>query len=60
VNLSSTELEQFSAEVGDSIKVDIAESKGIAKAIIENSSKTEFVIVFKSASEALTTEGSDE
>lgn len=60
VNLSGPELEQFSAEVGDSIKVDIAESKGIAKAIIENSSETEFVIVSKPASDASTAEGADE
>jgi hypothetical protein len=47
VNLSGPELEKFGASVGDSIKVDIAESKDIACAIIDNSSQDEFVIVSK-------------
>jgi len=45
VNLSGAELNKFSADVGDSIKVDIAESKDIAHAIIDNSDRGEFVIV---------------
>lgn len=60
VNLSGPELEQFDAEVGDAIKVDIAESKGIAKAIIENSTESEFVIVSKPAADSSSTEGIDE
>jgi hypothetical protein len=60
VNLSGPELEQFDAEVGDPIKVDIAESKGIAKAIIENSSEDEFVIVSKPPTDSSSTEGTDE
>lgn len=47
VNLSGAELNKFSADVGDSIKVDIAESKNIAHAIIDNSDHGEFVIVSK-------------
>jgi len=60
VNLSGPELDQFVADVGDPIKVDVAESKGIAKAIIENSSNDEFVIVSKPATDSLPTEGIDE
>lgn len=51
VNLSGPELEQFEADVGDEIKVDIAESKDIARAIIENSDYDEFVIVSKPTTE---------
>jgi hypothetical protein len=47
VNLSGPDLDKFDAEVGDPIKVDVAESKGIAKALIENSIEREFVIVSK-------------
>lgn len=60
VNLSGPELAQFDAEVGDQIKVDIAESKAIAKAIIENSAEDEFVIVSKPAAASSSTEGTDE
>ncbi|RJX42935.1 hypothetical protein DM826_08030 [Halonotius aquaticus] len=60
VNLSGPELDQFDAEVGDAIKVDIAESKGIAKAIIENSTESEFVIVSKPAADSSSTEEIDE
>jgi hypothetical protein len=60
VNLSGPELEQFDAEVGDPIKVDIAESKAIAKAIIENSSEDEFVIVSKPTTDSLSTGDADE
>jgi hypothetical protein len=49
VNLSGPELDQFEADVGDAIKVDVAESKAIAKAIIDNSGHQEFVIVSKPA-----------
>lgn len=59
VNLSGPELEKFDANIGDSIKIDIAESKGIAKAIIENSSESEFVIVSKPES-GLSMEDNDE
>jgi len=59
VNLSGPELEKFDAKVGDTIKVDIAESKGIAKAIIENSSESEFVIVSKPEPDSSLTEGID-
>ncbi|MCU4975917.1 hypothetical protein OB955_24890 [Halobacteria archaeon AArc-m2/3/4] len=60
VNLSGPELDQFDAEVGDAIKVDVAESKGIAKAIIENSTESEFVIVSKPAADSSSTEEIDE
>jgi len=60
VNLSGPELDQFDAEVGDAIKVDVAESKGIAKAIIENSTESEFVIVSKPAADSSSTEKIDE
>ena len=49
VNLSGPELHQFGAEVGSPIKVDVAESKDIAHAIIDNSDVGEFVIVSKPA-----------
>lgn len=49
VNLSGPELDKFDAEVGDAIKVDVAESKDIAYAIIDNSTYEEFVIVSKPA-----------
>ena len=48
INLSGHELEQFDASIGDQVKVDIAESKKIAKAIVMNSDYDEFVIVSKS------------
>jgi hypothetical protein len=60
VNLSGPELDKFDAEVGDAIKVDVAESKGIAKAIIENSSEDEFVIVSKPDADSSPTERIDE
>lgn len=60
VNLSGPELEKFNAEVGAPIKVDVAESKGIAKAIIENSLEDEFVIVSKPAIDSPPTEDADE
>jgi len=60
VNLSGAELDQFDAKVGDAIKVDVAESKGIAKAIIENSTENEFVIVSKPATDSSSTEEIDE
>jgi hypothetical protein len=60
VNLSGPELEQFDAEVGDAIKVDVAESKGIAKAIIENSTESEFVIVSKPDVDTSSMEKTDE
>lgn len=56
VNLSGPELDKLDAKVGDAIKIDIAESKGIAKAIIENSSKSEFVIVSKPKADSATME----
>lgn len=60
VNLSGPELDKFDAEVGDPIKVDIAESKEIAKAIIENSVKSEFVIVSKPEVDSSSVGGADE
>ena len=60
VNLSGPELDKFDAEVGDAIKVDVAESKGIAKAIIENSTECEFVIVSKPEADSSPTEKIDE
>jgi len=60
VNLSGPELCKFDAEVGAAIKVDVAESKGIAKAIIENSTESEFVIVSKPATDSSSMEDIDE
>ena len=60
VNLSGPELDKFDAEVGDSIKIDIAESKGIAKAIVENSVESEFVIVSKPEVDSSSMEDADE
>ncbi|ELY89368.1 hypothetical protein [Natrialba taiwanensis] len=51
VNLSGLELQKFGADVGDSVKVDIAESKSIAHAMVDNSNYGEFVIVSKPDSE---------
>ena len=47
VNLSDPELNKFDAVVGESIKVDVAESKEIAHALINNSDYGEFVIASK-------------
>ncbi|WP_430639385.1 hypothetical protein [Haloferax volcanii] len=47
VSLSGPELDKFDAEVGEPIKVDIAESKEIAHALINNSDRGEFIIVSK-------------
>ncbi|RQG90886.1 hypothetical protein EA473_20035 [Natrarchaeobius chitinivorans] len=47
INLSGLELNQFDADVGDPVKVDIAESKSIAHAMVDNSDYGEFVIVSK-------------
>lgn len=47
VNLSGPELNKFDAEVGEPIKVDIAESKEIAHALINNSDHGKFIIVSK-------------
>ena len=47
VNLSGPELDKFDAEVGEPIKIDIAESKEIAHALINNSDRGEFIIVSK-------------
>jgi hypothetical protein len=47
VNLSGPELNKFRADVGDPVKIDIAESKEIARAIIANADHDEFVIVSK-------------
>ena len=47
VNLSGHDLDKFDAEVGEQIKVDIAESKEIAHALINNSECGEFIIMSK-------------
>ncbi|MFC6939731.1 hypothetical protein ACFQE8_07090 [Salinirubellus sp. GCM10025818] len=47
VNLSGPELQRFGSEVGEPIKIDVAESKDIAHAIIDNSENKEFVIISK-------------
>lgn len=51
VNLSGPELGQFGADVGDQIKVDVAESKAITHALIDNSERSEFIIVSKPANQ---------
>lgn len=56
VNLSGPELEKFGAAVGDRIKIDIAESKDIAKAIVENGANSEFVIVSKPTTQSEVTD----
>ena len=56
ISLSGLELKQFDAAVGDPVKVDIAESKNIAHAMVDNSNHEEFVIVSKPES----TGGTDE
>lgn len=48
ISLSAPELEQLDASIGDQMKVDIDESKEIAKATVMNSNHDEFVIVSKS------------
>jgi len=48
ISLSGPELEQLDASIGDQVKVDIDESKEIAKATVMNSNHDEFVIVSKS------------
>ncbi|MEF8824759.1 MAG: hypothetical protein V5A27_00190 [Halapricum sp.] len=45
INLSGPELEKFGADIGESIKIDVAESKDIAHAIIDNCDSDTFVIV---------------
>lgn len=47
VHLSGPELEKFGADVGEPIKVDVAESKEIAHAMVDSSSCERFVIVSK-------------
>ena len=47
VNLSGSDLEKFGVDVGDAVKVDTAESKSIAHAMIDNSDHERFVIVSK-------------
>jgi uncharacterized protein YciI len=47
LNLSGPELDKFDSGVGDPIKIDIAESKEIAHALINNSERREFIIVSK-------------
>lgn len=51
INLSGPELEKFGCGVGEPIRIDIAESKGIAQAIIESSDSEEFVIVSRRTKE---------
>lgn len=60
VNLSGPELDKFDASVGDPVKIDVAESKAIAKAIIEHSANPEFVIVSKPDDKSPTTKITDE
>ncbi len=48
ISLSGPELKQFDADVGDHVKVDVAESTEIAEAIIKTRDHEEFVIVSKS------------
>lgn len=45
INLSSDELGRLGVEVGDEIRIDVAESKAVAKAIIESRDTAAFVIV---------------
>jgi hypothetical protein len=47
VNLSGPELEKFGSEVGEQIQIDIAESKAIAHAIVDNSDSEELIIISK-------------
>lgn len=45
LHLSGSELEQFGVNVGDEVKVNIAESRSIAHAMIDNVSKDDFIII---------------
>lgn len=56
ISLSGHELNKFHADVGDPVKVDIAESKSIAHAMVDNSNYGAFVIVSKPEPQ----EGTDE
>lgn len=56
INLSGRQLDKFDADIGNPVKVDIVESKGIAHAMVDNSNYGEFVIVSKPES----TGGTDE
>lgn len=45
INLSSDELNRLGVEVGDEVRIDVAESTAVAKAIIESRDTEAFVIV---------------
>lgn len=45
INLSSDELQRLGVEVGDDVQIDVAESKAVAKAIIDSRDADSFVLV---------------
>lgn len=47
INLSGSELDQFDAEVGDAVSVDIAESEEIAHAMIDSKDTSNYIIITK-------------
>lgn len=50
INLSGSELQQFGAEIGEEVDVDVAESTSIAKAMIDSKDSNAFIIVSKTTS----------
>lgn len=47
INLSSDELHRLGVEVGDDVRIDVAESKQVARALIDSRDTNSFVIVSK-------------
>lgn len=45
VNLSSDELSRLGVEVGDDVRIDVAESPAVAKAIIDSRETDAFLII---------------
>lgn len=52
INLSSDELGRLGVEVGDDVRVDVAESKQVAQAIIDSRETDAFVIVSEVGAES--------
>ena len=47
INISGSELQQFGAEIGEEVDVDVAESISVAKAMIDSKESDAFIIVSK-------------
>lgn len=52
INLSSDELHRLGVEVGDDVRIDVADSKQVARAIIDSRDTDAFVIVSKADHES--------